>query len=211
MSLIKQHGLSILELLIGIAISLIVIAAIIGLFANTISGSQRVLDRGKLDRDLFSAMDIMTYDIQRAGFWVNATDSSTTNPFMSGTNDIATNASTNCITFSYDKNTDGTNSTTDQFGYGLGTNAIQFRQGGTTCASGGAGTGWSSLTDTNVITISSFNVTSTNATVNVSGIGTNATTYRTVTITLTGNLKNDTTNTRTITRTIKVYNNQYTP
>jgi len=210
MSLSKQQrGLSILEILIGIAISLIVIAAIIGLFANSISGSQRVLDRGKLDRDLFAAMDVMTYDIERAGFWSNATNGATTNPFMTGTNDLTTNASTNCLTFSYDKNTDGTNTTNDQFGYGLSGSAIQFRQGGTTCATNTVGAGWSSLTDTNVITISSFQVTSTNVT--VSGSNTNATNYRTVTITLTGNLANDATNTRTITRTIKLYNNKYTP
>jgi type II secretory pathway component PulJ len=208
MSVKNQKGLSILEILIGIFISFIIIVAIISLLSNTISGSQRVLDRGKLDRDLFAAMDVMTYDIQRAGFWINATNSNSTNPFMSGTNLMTTNASANCITFAYDTSTDGTNSTTDQFGYGLSGNAIQFRQGGTTCASTGAGSGWSSLTDTNVITISNFQVTTTNVGVNV-GTSTNTTRYRTVTISLTGNLKSDASNTRSITRTIKVYNNQY--
>jgi prepilin peptidase dependent protein B len=205
----KQRGLSIIELLIGMIISLIVIAAIIGIFANTIAGSQGVLQRGKLDRDLFAAMDIMANDIQRAGYWVNAT-SSTANPFMAGTNIITTNASTNCITFAYDRATDGAVSTNDQFGYGLSGNAIQFRQTGSPCASGGAGTGWVNLTDPNVITISAFQVTSTNVAVNA-GTGTNATNYRTITITLTGNLNSDPTDTRSITRTINVYNNPYTP
>lgn len=212
-----QRGISLVEILIGLSIALVIVVAVFGIFTSTFTGSQRVLERGKLDRDLYSIMDIIVSDIQRAGFWVNATNISatngtagSTNPFLAGTNDITTNGATNCLTFTYDSTTDGTVDDTDKFGYGLSGSAIRFRQVGSTfdCASA---SGWTSLSDTNVITITGFNVTSTNTAVNINTNTTSTINYRKVTVTITGNLKNDTTNTRTLTRTIKIYNNKYSP
>lgn len=216
MSLIKsikkmQHGVAILEILIGFVISLVILGAVLALFSNTISTSHRILERGKLDRDLYAIMDIIVNDIQRAGYWSNATTTNN-NPFMTSPNDITINGSNNCITFSYDTNANGTVDDADEIGYGLSNGAIKFRQAGSTfnCASI---SGWSNLTDPNVITVTAFTIAYTNQSVDIDGSnpGVATTNYRTVTITITANLTSSTSNTRTLTRTIKVYNNKYSP
>lgn len=207
----KQCGSAILEILIGFIISLVILAAVLGLFSDTISTGQRILERGKLDRDLYVVMDTIVNDIQRAGYWSNATTTNN-NPFMTSPNDITINGSNNCITFSYDTNANGTVDDVDQIGYGLSNGAIKFRQAGSTfsCASISA---WSNLTDPNVINVTAFTIAFTNQAVDIDGSnpGVATTNYRTITITITANLLSSTSNTRTLTRTIKVYNNKYSP
>ena len=212
----KQRGVSLIEILIGIAITIVIAVAVLGIFTNTFDASERVLQQGKLDRDLYSIVNIIVADVQRAGYWSAATNSGATNPFMTGTNDISANLSNNCITFTYDNGptnaTDNTVDDTDRFGYGLQDGAIKFRQAGSSfsCTSM---SGWENLSDTNAITITGFTVTTTNQPVDIDGTdsGTDTINYRTVTITVTGALRNNTNNAKTITRTIKVYNNKYIP
>jgi prepilin peptidase dependent protein B len=215
----KQSGASIVDILIGLVLSIIVIAAVLGVFSSTFNASNRVMQRGKLDRDLSAIMDIIVSDIQRAGYWYTATTNAmgSTNPFMTGTNNITVNASSNCVTFSYN-NTNSTNDTnvavgdTDQFGYGLSGNAIKFRQAGSTFNCSGVA-GWSNLSDTNAVTITGFTVASTNTAVDIDDTnpGIDTINFRKVTVTITGNLTSATDNTNTVSRTINVYNNKYIP
>ena len=206
----KQHGVSLIEILIGLSISMIIAVAVLGIFTNTIDGSQRILYSGKLERDLNAIMDSIVADVQRTGYWANATSSST-NPFYASGTDITTNVAANCVTFAYDRNNDGSVSDSDQFGYRLGTSAIQFRPTGSTFACSAAAGNWVDFTDPNTIIITAFTTTLNNIPVDIdgSGSGTDATYYRTLTLTLSAYLKNDSTTTKTITRTIKLYNNKY--
>lgn len=203
----NQRGASLVEILVGLAISMVVVIAVLGVFTSTFTASERVLEHGKLDRDLSSIMDIMVADIQRAGYWSNATNSGAANPFMTGTNDINT-ATPTCITFTYDSANDGIVDDTDKFGYRLTNGAIQFRPLGSTfdCAAGN----WSNLSDLDAITVTTFNVTSTNVPISLSG-STSTINQRSVTITITGNLTTATDNVRTVTRTINVNNNKFIP
>ncbi|HLB55759.1 MAG TPA: hypothetical protein VJK30_00310 [Coxiellaceae bacterium] len=204
-----QRGAAILEILIGFIISLVILAAVLGLFSNTISTSGLILERGKLDRDLYVVMDTIVNDIQRAGYWSNATTTNN-NPFMTSPNDIA--ISSGCIKFTYDTNNNGTVDDADQIGYGLSNGAIKFRQSAAIFNCSSIAT-WSNLTDPNVITVTAFTVMPINYPVDIDGSnpGTATTTYRTVYISITANLVTDPSNTRTITRTIKIYNNKYSP
>ena len=215
----KQCGLLIVEVLIGLTLSTIIAVAALALFSTTITSSEQVLKKGKLDRDLYAAMDMMVADIQRAGRWNNAT-SSVANPFTTGPNDI-TVSSGNCVTFTYDTCTDGTQPTCpspatggtvpngEKFGYRLNGSAIQFLSAAATPLSCASGT-WTNLTDPNVIIITAFTVSITSVAVNPTS-GTNTTNYRTVNISISAQLKNDSAVTKIITRSIKVYNNSYTP
>lgn len=205
----KQHGISLIEILVGLSIGMIIAIAVLGIFTISIDGSQRILGTGKLERDLNAIMDGIVADIQRTGYWSNATNSST-NPFYASGTDITTNAAANCVTFAYDRDQDGTVSDSDKFGYRLGTNAIQFRPTGSTFDCAAATNNWANLTDPNSIIITAFTTTLTTVPVNPSS-GTDTTNYRTLTITISGYLKNNSTTTKTITRTIKVYNNKYSP
>ena len=168
----------------------------------------------KLDQTLNNAMESIAQDIQRSGYTTNATTSAT-NVFFSGNDDVTVGGSSDCVTFSYQ--IDGTTTPTtsvNRFGYRLNGGAIQYRTsaaGANPCSAGG----WSNLTDPNIITISAFTITLNTTNLNPSTGATTTTSpytgYRSVTITITGNLVSDTTVTRTITRTIKIFNNKYTP
>lgn len=197
----QQRGLTLIEVLVGLTISLIISAGILAIFSNSLTSSQQMINNGRLNQILNATMNTIVSDIQRAGYWSNAT-SSTNNPFFSGTDDITTTAS--CITFAYDADQSGTVSDSNRFGYRLSGGTIQYRGAGGTCA--GAGT-WTNLTDPNIITISAFTVST--STISLSGDGTDHTDYRTVTISMTGQLASDSDTTITLSRTIKVFNNSY--
>ena len=210
----KQWGMSLIEILIALLIASIVMIAVLAIFSNTMSVSDQVLQRGKLDRDLGAAMDVIVSDIQRAGYWANATSSST-NPFQAAGVDLATNGTSDCVTFTYDRDGNGslsaiTAATDDEhYGYRKSGGALQYRPPGAsfTCTNPAD---WINLNDTNVVTITGFTVTITDQLVTIGASST--TRYRTVTITISGKLNSDTSGTiSTISRTIKVYANKYTP
>ncbi|PIZ04523.1 MAG: hypothetical protein COY58_03470 [Gammaproteobacteria bacterium CG_4_10_14_0_8_um_filter_38_16] len=211
----NQKGMSIVEVIVALLIASVVIVAALTLFSNSMTTSQRVLDQGKLDRDLNAAMDAMVLDLKRAGYWGTATNSNT-NPFMATGLDITTNSDGTCVTFTYDKNNDGTVATVsaaaDDEHYGFRKNgaALQYRPPGATTDCSAASTNWDNLTDTNILTITAFNVTTTNTALAINGT-TNTTQMRKVTISVTGYLNNDVSNAKTITRTIRVNNNKYIP
>ena len=129
MSQKKQQGLSIIEVLVGLAISIIIAVAILGIFTNTLVSSQRVLEKGKLDLELQAIMDIIVSDVQRSGYWLNATTSKT-NPFMSDTDDITVNAGSDCVTYTYDLNADGTVQDNERFGFRKNGNNVPPPSGG---------------------------------------------------------------------------------
>lgn len=214
----NQKGISIIEILMALLISTIVTTAVITLFSNSLDTSRQLMGTAKLDQTLNHAMETIAQDIQRAGYTTNATTSAT-NPFFStnaGSNDdVIVGGSSDCVTFSYQ--IDGTTTPTtsvNRFGYRLSGGAIQYRTsaaGATPCAAAG----WENLTDPNIITISAFTVTLNTTNLNPSTGATTTTSpytgYRSVTIAITGNLVSNTAVTRTITRTIKIFNNKYTP
>jgi prepilin peptidase dependent protein B len=68
-----QSGISIVELLIGVAIGLIVVAGGLTLLANFTNENRRLLLEARLNQDLRAAMDLVTRDIRRAGHWQGAT------------------------------------------------------------------------------------------------------------------------------------------
>lgn len=216
-----QRGISLIEVLVGLAIGLIVAFAIITLFSSTTTSSQLIIEKGKLDRDLHHIMDSIVTDIHRAGY--SATAATTSNAFMASGVDITVSDATGadlgtspgtCVTFAYDNNADGALQADDEeFGFRLQNNIIQFRAPGNTFSCAAPATNWTNLTDSNVIVITAFTVTKSNVAIDTDGSGPNTHTinYRTLTIAITGHLTSTPTITKTITRTIKLYNNKYLP
>lgn len=68
-----QAGLSIVELMVGVAISLIIVAGGLSLLANFTSENRRLLLETRLNQDLRAAMDVVTRDLRRAGYWQGST------------------------------------------------------------------------------------------------------------------------------------------
>jgi type II secretory pathway component PulJ len=65
----KQRGLSIVELMIGIAIGLFIVAGASVLVSAQLGDNRRLLLETQLQQDLRAAADIMTREVRRAGGW----------------------------------------------------------------------------------------------------------------------------------------------
>jgi len=68
----RQRGLSLIELMIGVALGLFITAGAATLFVSNLTNSRRMLVEARMDQDLRAAADLMTRDLRRAGYWGDA-------------------------------------------------------------------------------------------------------------------------------------------
>ena len=67
-----QLGLSVVELMVGIAVGLFVVAAAAMLVSTQLSDNRRLLLETQVQQDLRAAADIITRELRRAGHWNRA-------------------------------------------------------------------------------------------------------------------------------------------
>jgi type IV pilus assembly protein PilW len=154
------RGLSIMELLIGIAVGMVVISGAAMLFARNLAGSKLLLAESRLNEDLRNAADLLTRDLRRAGYWGNA---------IKGTQAIGAGAVTTPNPYSLNNSpnaeqvdyrfsrevavADNDNlDPNEQFGFRLHDKAIQMQDGTNN---------WSDITDKTSVEITTFTVTPT--------------------------------------------------
>ncbi len=70
----RQRGLSIVELMVGVAIGLFVVAAASMLVATQLSDNRRLMLETQVQQDLRATADIITRELRRAGHWGKARD-----------------------------------------------------------------------------------------------------------------------------------------
>ena len=176
----KQSGLTLVEVLVGLAVGVIVIGGGLSIYASSVRSGSDALLASKLNQELGALMLVMTNDIRRAGYWATAVASQADqNPFnmpgataLVAVDDVSTNAiqpptgQGSCITYAYDAtyipgNVGGTLESDDLFGFRLNGTNVQMRQSGTvdgtacvggTCNSCTNGV-WMDVTDPDVIEI----------------------------------------------------------
>ncbi len=102
----RQTGLSLIELMIGITIGLIIIAGVTSVYVATIGSSSDALAAARLNQELRAAMQVMTRDIRRAGFWGGAEPGDIDNPFTRDDTNLTVDGSS-CILYTYDANNSG--------------------------------------------------------------------------------------------------------
>ncbi len=68
----RQAGLTLVELLVGIAIGLVLITGATSLFLSNLDSSRRLLLEAGLNQNLRSAAELITRDLRRAGHWDRA-------------------------------------------------------------------------------------------------------------------------------------------
>lgn len=68
----RQRGLSIVELLVGVAVGLIVVAAATMMVSTQLADNRRLLLETQLQQDMRATADLVSRDLRRAGFWWNA-------------------------------------------------------------------------------------------------------------------------------------------
>lgn len=220
---IKPHGVSLVEVLIGLSVGIILTFGVIVFYSNTSKVSNETLRTVRLEHELQTAMTMMKNDIRRAGYTANASSlvgTGTINPFMvSGSTDIQV-PNTGCILLTYDLNMDGSlpalnaAGSDERFGYRLSNQTIQIRPSTDSSFSCDAGT-WENLTNPNIISITNLTFALTESvealdSSNPPPAGASIT-VRQVSITITGQLVSDPSVSRTITSEVRVRNDKYTP
>lgn len=215
---LTKRGFTLMEFLIALTISAAVIAGLMSLFYVVTKHSRSSTELARLDSQLTLVLNKMSRDIHRAGYWANA-GSSASNPFQASGTDIQVNAGNNCILITYDADKNGSLSAItaaaddERYGYRFLNGAIQYRPRGATFSCTAAADNWEDLTDPNIVTITAFTVTlnSENLDIDGAGPGTATMSVRSVTISLTAQLTSDSNVSKTITKTVKIYNDKYNP
>jgi prepilin peptidase dependent protein B len=154
----RARGLSIVELLVGVAVGLFVVAGAAKLLVDNLRSNRSNLLATRVNQDLRAAADLVARDLRRAGYWQNSLDGlwdltgapGASSPHVSvaasGTSTLGTFA------YSYAKDNDNALDSNEQFGFSVSNGVLQYQN-----ASGSV----QPITDPNAVTINSFAITST--------------------------------------------------
>lgn len=165
-SIRQQRGVSLIELMVGMTIGLIIVAAAGSIYITAMRGGADATRSAKLNMELRGAMDTMVSEIRRAGYLYTTTSTDTTaNPFMQATSNLSI-PSASCVLFSYDADQSGAINTADFFGFKQNGDAIAMRSGGTALptTSDGCAVGtdsWEKITDDNNVVVDTLSFTNT--------------------------------------------------
>jgi len=161
----RQRGLSIVELMVGVAIGLFVVAAASMLVSTQLSDNRRLLLETQVQQDLRATADIISRELRRSGYWASARNSvwvsgaaaAASNPYTGITNSVggpemAASAVESTVLLSYSRAADEASEnnavdSAEQIGFRLDNGVIQTQLG-----SGN----WQALTDANTMTVSAF-------------------------------------------------------
>ena len=172
LNLRRQRRLSMVELMVGITIGLIIVAAASMMMVNQIKEHRALTLETQIQQDLRAATDLMLRDLRRAGFWaapegqVWAPGQAATgsNPYASTAGCSAQNSDKQVV-YAFSKATYGpaTQQSVAQgsevadneyFGFRRSDKTIDFMLG---CANGKPN--WQPLTDENTLVVKDFSIT----------------------------------------------------
>lgn len=153
----RQHGLSMVELLVGMAIALFIVASGTTLLAGNLRENRSLLLEARLMQDLRTAADVITRDLRRAGAWAGATDG----VWSAGASGVRSNpyaalapdsAASNAVSYRYSRDATENNAvdSNEQFGFRLRAGVIEMQLGADN---------WQALTDAGTLSVTVFSVT----------------------------------------------------
>ena len=154
----RQRGLSMVELMVGVAVGLFVVAGATMVVSNQLGDNRRLMLETQIQQDLRAAADVIAKDLRRSGHW----DDAKTSVWHAGATTVASNVNTGLthpepdtaqplvanvpasgVQFRYTR--DGA---IEQSGFRLRNGAIQMLVGGN----------WQALTDATTLRITKFEV-----------------------------------------------------
>jgi type IV pilus assembly protein PilW len=179
----RQRGLTLVEVLVGLAVGFIVVGGAIVIYTSSVQSSNDTLKSSRLNQEIAGLMLVIANDVRRAGYWDNVDGLSFgLNPFNQPgatalvvrdnmANDVqqGPTGQGSCITYAYDAtylagNTPGVLDSADLFGFRLNGGVVEMRQSGTvdgvacvggTCLSCANGV-WANVTDANLIEVTAL-------------------------------------------------------
>jgi prepilin peptidase dependent protein B len=151
-----QRGLSMVELMVGVAVGLFVVAGATMAVSNQLGDNRRLMLETQIQQDLRAAADVIAKDIRRSGHW----DDAKTGIWHAGALVVASNPNTGLtnpdtslssvpsvaasgVQFSYSRG-----GAIEQSGFRLRNGAIQMLIGGN----------WQALTDSTTLRVTKFEV-----------------------------------------------------
>lgn len=131
----NNGGFTLIELMIGAAVSLVVMAGVANVFVSTVKSSSETLKASKLNQDLQAIMNIMTDDIRRTGYWNSLASGAAPINQFTDTENLYLNNTEDCILYSYDNDTDGAIpaqpiNSNERYGFKLDEGNIKMRRSG---------------------------------------------------------------------------------
>ena len=154
----KRHaGLSLIEMMIGMAIALFIAAAGTTVLTSHLRENRALLLEARLMQDLRTASDVVSRDLRRAGFWAAATHgiwsvdagAMLTNPYAALRPGAAASDAAS-FQYSRDPNENHAVDSNEEFGFRLRQQVIEMQLGATN---------WQALTDAGTLSITEFSVT----------------------------------------------------
>lgn len=153
----RQRGLSMVELLVGTAVGLVVVAASAKLLAGQVGEGRRLLLEARLMQDMRTAADLVTRDLRRAGHWGDAaaglwragTSAQLANPYAALP---AAGAASDAITFAFSRDAAENHvvDSNERFGFRLRNGTLEMLLGASN---------WQALTDAGTLTVTAFSIT----------------------------------------------------
>lgn len=125
----SQRGMSIIEMLVGVAVGLIVLTGAIKLMSDTLGSNRRLLLETRVNQDLRAAADLIVRDLRRAGYWNNAVSGmfSTTGATAPAPNPYREiKLESNELKYSFARDGNDTVDTTEWAGYRLNEGVLEF-------------------------------------------------------------------------------------
>ena len=151
-----QCGLSIVELMVGVAVGLLIVGGATKLIVDYLVSNKRLLVETRVNQELRAAADLVARDLRRAGYWNNATAGvggagAIANPHTSGLGAVTSTATS--VNYSYSRDAAAQLNGLDaaeEAGFQLAGNVLQMK-----IAQGN----WQPVTDPSTVNITSFSVT----------------------------------------------------
>lgn len=152
----RSRGMSLIELLVGTAIGLVIVAAGTMIVVSNVRENRALVIEARLMQDLRTAADIVSRDLRRAGYWaasasgVRGDDGSAmvANPYAAVTPENAASDAAS-LSFSRDASENGMVDSNEQFGFRLRNGAIELQLGESN---------WQALTDPATLAVTTFSV-----------------------------------------------------
>lgn len=155
---VRQRGMSLIELMVGITIGLIVVAGAALVVSGQLSENRKLLVETQLQQDLRASSDIIARELRRTGalkdlgvlrgVWRPGMDKTNQNVFAA---ELTPGTSTQSTVMYRYQPTTGSDAT------------LGFKLEGQTIMQQRAGSGWQELTDPNVIRVTAFSITPVNS------------------------------------------------
>lgn len=147
MNMIKQKGITLIELMIALILALLVTAAILTIFISNVKSSAENVQMMQLNQELRAAMNFMSDELKRHGYSSDSTSSAM------NTLQPAPNTTSNCVRYGYT----ASGAVQTIRGFWLDAGSLQWCSDNNAACGGGCGAGWQPITSPET-TVSTFTV-----------------------------------------------------